>query len=147
MAKFLKYLIIFFLMVIAASLAMCSFSIYNAVQTGSRLFAGADSYTCRQFNYDMEHPETDKLAPMIFAAVAYGIQDVTPTGPETSQKEAEKAQRQKLASEGIQPAVTKVYALCKNHSDARLLNVFAETIVSPTLTGVSSTVTSSTTQQ
>jgi hypothetical protein len=151
MTKFLKYLLGFFLLLIAASLAFCSMGIYNGVQTANRLFAGADTYTCRQFNYDMEHPETDKLAPMILAAVAYGIKDVTPTAPENKAGEGTASRGKQMEADGIEPAIRKVYALCQNKLDERLLNVFATTItngiVSGTVTGVSSSVISTTTQQ
>ncbi len=123
MLQFLKYLGAFCLLTIAASLAFCSVGVYQGVKTANRYLAGADNYTCRQFIYDLEHPETDKFAPLAIAAIAYGVV------PEDDQAEERQTQ---IEHEGIEPAVQKVLALCKSEPNARVLNVYAASIISGT---------------
>ena len=124
MLQFLKYLGAFCLLTIAASLAFCSVGVYQGVKTANRYLAGADNYTCRQFVYDLEHPETDKFAPLAIAAMAYGV---VPEDDKTDERRSE------LENAGIEPAVKKVLELCKNQPDARVLNVYAASIISGTL--------------
>ncbi|TKW61476.1 MAG: hypothetical protein DI628_02315 [Blastochloris viridis] len=124
MLQFLKYLGAFCLLIIAASLAFCSVGVYQGVKTANRYLAGADNYTCRQFVYDLEHPETDKFAPLAIAAIAYGV---VPEDDKTDERQTE------LEHSGLQPAVEKIYALCKDQPDSRVLNVYAASIVSGTL--------------
>lgn len=117
-----KYLGIFTLLAFAASLTFCSLGIYNGFQTANRIFAGADNYTCRQFLYDLEHSETDKFAPMLIATVAYG------TGPEAERE----ARQDEIAAHGMEPAVRKVYALCKGKPAERVINLFSATVTGAT---------------
>lgn len=124
MLQFLKYLGAFCLLTIAASLAFCSVGVYQGVKTANRYLAGADNYTCRQFMYDLEHPETDKFAPLAIAAIAYGV---VPEDDKNDERQTE------IEHSGVQPAVEKIYALCKDQPDARVLNVYAASIVSGTL--------------
>ncbi len=123
MLQFLKYLGAFCLLTIAASLAFCSVGVYQGVKTANRYLAGADNYTCRQFVYDLEHPETDKFAPLAIAAMAYGV---VPDDGKTEERQTE------MEREGIEPAVKKVLELCKNNPDARVLNVYAASLISGT---------------
>ena len=124
MITFLKYLGAFCLLTIAASLAFCSVGLYQGVQTANRYLAGADNYTCRQFMYDLQNPETDKFAPLAIAAIAYGVM------PEDDQTDERQTEIERM---GLQPAVQKVLALCKGQADARVLNVYAASLVSGTL--------------
>lgn len=123
MNNLLKYLGLFFLVIIGGSLAFCSMGVYQGLNTANRIFAGADNYTCRQFLYDMEHPETDKFAPMLIAAIAYGSVE-EPTVSDT--------RRDELVNKGIEPAVRKTYTLCKNKPNERVINLFAATITAST---------------
>lgn len=125
MMQFLKYLGAFCLLTIAASLAFCSVGVYQGVQTANRYLAGADNYTCRQFVYDLEHPETDKFAPLAIAAIAYGVV------PEDGKNDDRQTN---LERAGLEPAVKKVLTLCRNKPDARVLNVYAASLVSSTQT-------------
>ncbi len=130
MNQFLKYLGAFCLLTIAASLAFCSVGVYNGMQTANRLLAGADNYTCRQFNYDLTDPQADKFPAMAIATVLYG-----------GGNKAEANERQDtLASSGIKVAVQKATELCKGKPDERLLNLFAQSLASPAPAGVSNTV-------
>lgn len=130
MSTFLKYFGAICLLTIAASLAFCSFGVYNGIQTANRLFAGADNYTCRQFAYDLQQEETDKLPALLIAAAAYGMRDVTPTGPQAEATEGKGSD----TFEGLEPAIRKVYTLCEGQPNQRVLNLFAQSI-----TGVSAT--------
>lgn len=130
MASFLKYLGAFCLLTVAASLAFCSVTAYQSMQTVNRLLAGADNYTCRQFLYDLKHADTDKFAPLAIATIAYGAGDASLT--EIRQTE--------IIENGMRPAVQKVYALCEGNPAERVLNVFTQTLVSPTTPGVSTTI-------
>ena len=124
MITFLKYLGAFCLLTIAASLAFCSVGLYQGVQTANRYLAGADNYPCRQFMYDLQNPETDKFAPLAIAAIAYGV---TPDDDKAEDRQSE------MERMGLQPAVQKVLALCKGQPEARVLNVYAASLVSGTL--------------
>ncbi|RYG60517.1 MAG: hypothetical protein EON60_06885 [Alphaproteobacteria bacterium] len=129
MNTFLKYLGAFCLLTIAASLAFCSVGVYNGMQTANRLLAGADNYTCRQFNYDLTDPQADKFAAMAIATVLYG-----------GGNEDENSDRQDdVAAKGINIAVLKAVKLCEGKPDERLLNLFAQSLASPAAGSVSST--------
>lgn len=125
MQKFLKYLGAFCLLSIAASLTFCSMGVYQGMKTANRIFAGADNYTCRQFLYDLEQPETDKFAPLIIATAAYGT---------SGGGSVDEAREQEITAGGMEPAIKKMYALCKGKPSERVLNLFAAGI-----TGVSGT--------
>lgn len=130
MTKILKYLGVFCLIAIALSLTFCSVGVYQGIQTANRLFAGADNYTCRQFLYDVEKPETDKLAPLVIATIAYGT---------TSSTQVDDQRQTDTINLGMEPAVRKVYALCKGNLSERVLNLFTASITG--VTTVSSTAT------
>lgn len=129
MNTFLKYLGAFCLFTIAVSLAFCSVGVYNGMQTANRLLAGADNYTCRQFNYDLTDPQADKFSAMAIATVLYGG---------GNKAEAEVRQND-IASHGIQAAIVKTGELCKGKPDERLLILFAQSLATPASAGVSST--------
>jgi hypothetical protein len=143
MTKFLKYLAIFCAISLLASLTFLGFALYQAISTANRYFAGADDYTCRQFVYDLDHDETDKMLPIILATAAYGkMESVSPTFEESIRKD------------GITPAARKVYAACKVQPGTRVINLFAAeitgspTIITAAAAGVSvSTITSTTTKK
>ena len=137
MKTILKYLGTIVLLALVASFTFCSMGIYQGFQTANRLFAGADNYTCREFVYDLEHPETDKFAPLVIATIAYG------TNPEGK---TEEQLRTEITDKGMEPAVRKVYALCSGKPSERVLNLFTATIASAT-TVVSGTLVTSTTVQ
>lgn len=140
MNQFLKYLGAFCLLTIAASLAFCSVGVYNGMQTLNRVFAGADNYTCRQFHYDMTDPQADKLPAIAVATILYGA------GEDAATAEEAETRQQEIFEKGTETAVAKVAALCASKPDERLLNLFAQSLVSPTVAGVSSSsVTSPTT--
>lgn len=134
MQQFFKYLGAFCFLTIAASLAFCSMGVYQGIQTANKLFAGADNYTCRQFMYDMEQPETDKLSPMLIATAAYGT-----AGGEG----LDRTREDEVVETGMQPAVKKVYELCKGKPAERVLNLVAGTVTGGATATVSGTVLSS----
>lgn len=138
MNTFLKYLGAFCLLTIAASLAFCSMGIYNGMKTANRLLAGADTYTCRQFTYDMTDPASDKFPGLLIAAIAYGGGPKDAEGKGTDPKETE-ARQDDVIAHGIEPAVRKVTKLCVGNPDARVLNLFAQSLVSGTAPVVSPT--------
>ncbi len=131
MKNIFKYLGAFFLVAVAASLAFCSVGVYNGMQTVSRLLAGADNYTCRQFMYDMTDPHADKAAAILIATTLYG-------GLGQADTLISEANRQDIVDNGAEAAVAKTTALCQGKPDERLLNLFAQSLVSPTAAGVSS---------
>ncbi|PZP39647.1 MAG: hypothetical protein DI585_03550 [Pseudomonas fluorescens] len=122
MSAFFKYLGAFCLITIALSLAFAAYSLYQSVQIFNRILTGADSYTCKQFLYDMEQPGTEKLSPMFIAVAAYGV---VQSNESTEQREDE------LMQQGALPAIKKVTELCRNKPMERVLNLYAATIVPP----------------
>ena len=139
MNTFLKYLGAFCLLSIAASLAFCSIGVYNGMQTFNKLFAGADNYTCRQFLYDLSEPQADKSPAIVIAVALYG------TGAGQADDATLAANQTSLRQQGAQAAVAQVTSLCRGKPDERLLNLFAQSLVSPTAAGVSSSTVSVTT--
>ena len=135
MQKFLKYLVWICLGGIAMTLTFCSVGVYQILQTFNRMAAGADNYTCRQFLYDIDakHLETDKMPAIIIATAAYG------TGKEGDRKR----HQEEFWEEGMEPAVRKVYALCKGNPSQRVVNLFTAGITGAT--NVSSTTPNNTT--
>jgi len=146
MNTFFKYFGAFCLLTIAASLAFCSMGVYNGMKTANRLLAGADNYTCRQFTYDLTTPDTDKFPAMVIAGAAYGMGPGVAEGQEKELDEVIEARQNELMEKGLEPAIRKVNELCKGNPDARVLNLFAHSLVSgtaPVVSSVSSTVTAS----
>jgi hypothetical protein len=123
MTKLLKYLGIFCLFALALSMTFCSVGVYQVMQTANRTFAGADNYTCRQFLYDIDRPETDKLPPLLIASAAYGL---------SPDAKASKERKEDILDIGMLPSVRKVYALCKGNPSERVLNLFTATVTGAT---------------
>lgn len=127
MAKAFKILGLLCLVAIAVALAVLATGIYQAVSTLNRYLASADTYTCTQFVYDVEHEETDKLAPLMLATIAYGEGEVSKT-----------TLREQLREGGIAPAVTKVYNACKQTPDVKVLNLFVADVTGQPLPAAAS---------
>ena len=125
MHRFLKYLGWICLGGIAMTFTFCSVGVYQVMQTVSQTLADADNYTCRQFLYDIDvsRPETNKFPALMAAYVAYGMRD--DGTPESSRQNA-------MMDDGMEPAVRKVYALCKNNPSERVFNLFTASITGAT---------------
>lgn len=123
MTAFFKYLGAFCLISIALSLALATYTAYQSLQMFNRMLAGADSYTCKQFLYDMQQPAAEKLPAMMIAVAAYGTSE---------EHESLSAYRDEVTHQGILPAVKKVADLCRNKPPlTQVLALYAATIVPP----------------
>lgn len=127
MASFFIHARRFFLLLLLAALALCLLGMYQLVQTMNRTLMGAETYTCREFTYDMEQHDTDKYGAMLVATFAYGVNPEGTTNPPDRQAE--------ISNHGMFTATSKIYALCKGQQpSARIFGLVAQSI-----TGISTT--------
>jgi|GEM_PF-6121378 len=137
MKNALRYLVIFVLGALAAMVLAAAFMVYQTANTMRGFFSGMDTYTCRQFEYDLTQSDTDKMYPVTVATIAYGGIYKDEKGHLDTDRLSED-----LGSNGVKPAVQKVLQLCKGNPGSRVMTLFAHDIVSSTApAAVSATIT------
>lgn len=113
MQNFLKYMGIFFLMVVAGSLAMLAVGVYQSFSKINTFFAGADTYTCGQFVTDLSTEGTSKVFPVVVGVLAYGGSLDSDLFEKTVEKE------------GAMPGVQKLVAACLKTQEKKVFDVLA----------------------
>ena len=128
MNKTIRTILIFGLGALAAIVLVGAFVMFQTFNSINKYFSGMDTYTCRQFEYDLTHEDTDKMFPVMVATLAYGDKFKDEAGQLDTT-----ALRKEFDGKGIKPAVQKVLQLCQGNPGRKVLSVFVADIVSSTL--------------